>query len=201
MEVFHIKDLLSLNNIRILLLLLIVSSCTPVLNVQSNYDHEVNFSKFRNYGWYQVESPIVRADLKYNTSINQQIKAAIESELVRNGMLPADTNPDLLIAYDIALPPTLDPTSDGSLSTNFGYSYWYGYRYNYSPASVDDFRNIQEYPSGTLVIDLIDADTNELVWRGWAEADIDPISIAERDLNRVVANIMSQFPPVPLMKR
>ncbi|MCC9135913.1 DUF4136 domain-containing protein [Pontibacter silvestris] len=185
-------------------LFILISSCTPILNVQSSYDYSVNFDKFRTYGWYQVETPVTRADPEYDTSIDQQIKAAVESELVRNGMLPSDVNaPDLLIAYDIALEPRPDQVNNSTPSTNFGfgYSYWYGYRYSYSPAGVSDFRNIQEYPMGALVIDLIDANTNELVWRGWAEADIDPIGIQERDLNRVVANIMSQYPPVPNLRR
>src|SRR6266545_2726087 len=49
------------------------------------------------------------------------------------------------------------------------------------------------YDAGTLVVDLVDAHTNRLLWRGWAER-VDPVidnqDWMEETIDRVVAAIM-----------
>jgi hypothetical protein len=54
------------------------------------------------------------------------------------------------------------------------------------------------YDNGTLVIDLVDAHTEKLIWRGWAER-VDPF-IDNQDwmdmtIDRVVAEILKKLPP------
>ena len=54
------------------------------------------------------------------------------------------------------------------------------------------------YDEGTLVIDLIDARTNQLVWRGWAEnglgAQIDNQTWTEQRVEQAIDRI---FRPLP----
>jgi Domain of unknown function (DUF4136) len=54
------------------------------------------------------------------------------------------------------------------------------------------------YDAGTLVVDLMDAHTNRLLWRGWAEK-VDPVidnqDWMEETIDRVVAAIMKKLPP------
>ena len=114
-------------------------------------------------------------------------------------MQPAEESPDLLIAYDIALPATQASETDTAFAPGFGYgySYWYGYRFRYSVSELPAYRSVNDLPPGTLIIDLIETSTNQLVWRGWYEAEIDPTALGSYDLNKAVANIMSRYPPVP----
>ncbi len=51
---------------------------------------------------------------------------------------------------------------------------------------------------GTLVIDLVDASTGELVWHGWAHDTLDPTLTTEereRKVEEAVAAILARFPP------
>ena len=53
-------------------------------------------------------------------------------------------------------------------------------------------------PAGTLVVDVFDAATGELIWRGWVDnALIDPYRGVEEQeyLNELVAEILKDFPP------
>ena len=57
---------------------------------------------------------------------------------------------------------------------------------------------VENYDQGTLVLDIVDGRSNELVWRGTAQARIDPSNSPEerqRRINEAVRKILDRFPP------
>lgn len=182
-------------------LLLLLTNCTVGPEISSTYNKSANFSIYQTYAWHKAElpTPTIGNGPAYSPLLDQQLKQAIESELIRKGMRPDEETPDLLIAYDIALPANQATESDAEFAPGFGfgYSYWYGYRYRYTTSALADYKSVSQLAPGTLIIDLIDANTNELIWRGWHQADIDPTTSGDHDSNKAVANIMSRYPPVP----
>jgi hypothetical protein len=54
------------------------------------------------------------------------------------------------------------------------------------------------YEAGTLVIDVIDARTNRLIWRGWAQGAVKGMLENEdtmaRQINQGVARMFEEFP-------
>lgn len=190
-----------------LFMLSLLTGCATIPDVQTDYDRSVNFMTYQTFDWYPTEVPPGTAepgDTPYSTLLDKRIKEAIASEMVKEGINPSTTNPGLLVAYDVSIETAQAPDNNYVFPPGFGYgySYWYGYRYNYGYAGIPAFRSIREYRVGTLVIDLIDRNTNQLVWRGWSEAVIDPSGpIESREINRIVANILSRFPPTPDITR
>ncbi len=74
---------------------------------------------------------------------------------------------------------------------HFGLSPYYGSSY-YGPAIV------RQYVQGTLVLDIVDGRTNELIWRGWAtdRLDDDPKPKQVRHyVTAAVQKILEEFPP------
>ncbi|WP_187262132.1 DUF4136 domain-containing protein [Pontibacter beigongshangensis] len=180
--------------------LALLAGCGYVrLNVQSDYDRTVSFQPYRTFAFYEpeVSMQLNGETPQYNTSIDEQLKAAIASELVIKGLTPAtDTTPDLLIAYDIAI--ETGPETESSTVVpgyGYGYGYWYGYRFNYDFAGVPTYRSIHDYQVGTLVIDFINTGLNALVWRGWADGGITVNESNQGRLNRAVSSILAQYPP------
>jgi hypothetical protein len=56
----------------------------------------------------------------------------------------------------------------------------------------------QSYLTGTLLIDIIDAASKQLVWRGTAAGEIDPgLTSRERDerIRNIVHEMLAHFPP------
>ncbi|MEJ8803670.1 DUF4136 domain-containing protein [Pontibacter sp. H249] len=182
---------------------LLCSGCAPRLSVQSTYDPEANFRFYQTFSWYTAEIPAPRqgsGSTLYSTLLDQRIKEAIASEMVKKGIKPTTDNPGLLVAYDIAIEAPQEVASaitDLAPGFGYGYGYWYGYRYRYNGAGIQNFNSINAYTSGSLLIDLIDQNTNQVVWRGTLSAEIDPVTIDVEKINRAVATIMAQFPPVP----
>jgi hypothetical protein len=70
-----------------------------------------------------------------------------------------------------------------------------GYRYG-DPMSSST--TVQEYKQGTLLIDLIDAERKQLVWRGTGQTRLRKSSTPEQREQRVrevVNAIMARYPP------
>jgi hypothetical protein len=55
-----------------------------------------------------------------------------------------------------------------------------------------------QYEAGTLVIDVLDARTNRLIWRGWAQDAVKGMLTNQdtmaRQINEAVARMFAQFP-------
>jgi len=72
----------------------------------------------------------------------------------------------------------------------FGYG-GYGYGgYGYGGYGYDDYGY-----EGILILDFIDAESNELIWRGWYANDVDDGEIGEEQINKAVKHILEKFPP------
>lgn len=56
--------------------------------------------------------------------------------------------------------------------------------------------HVYPYREGTLIIDLMNPKTNNLVWRGWATVELGMITREQTEeiTNRVVAKIFRRFP-------
>jgi len=53
------------------------------------------------------------------------------------------------------------------------------------------------YTEGTLILDLIDAGSRELVWRGWASEPVSEVGPGPEKVRRFVEAILARFPPAP----
>jgi len=88
----------------------------------------------------------------------------------------------------------------GFLYSPWRYSYPFGYwpyhrgygSYGYGYGWYGNYR----FLDGTLIIDVIDPATSELVWRGWFSGIIKrDRTIDEKELDKAVKEILKQFPP------
>jgi hypothetical protein len=109
---------------------------------------------------------------------------AIEKKMIAKGYERAVTGqPDLLIHYHASVNQRLDV---------YGADRQYGYCYgNCEPQVVD-------YDQGTLVIDLVDAATSRVIWRGWSQDTMNGI-IDNQDrldelVDEAVTRMMLQLP-------
>jgi hypothetical protein len=93
-----------------------------------------------------------------------------------------ESNPTFLVAIHGGVEDKVNVSS---------YGYYYGYRGYWGGPHLD----VHQYQEGTLVIDLIDAQTKELFWRGWASQVVDQTDDPTRKINEAVAKILANFPP------
>jgi hypothetical protein len=65
--------------------------------------------------------------------------------------------------------------------------------------SYDCQPRVRRVEAGTIVLDVLDAFTNDLVWRGWARDSLDGIianqDLMERQVDAAVAAMFKELPP------
>lgn len=173
-----------MNKITILALLLIIGGCSPQIRVYSDYDPQYNLGKYATFNWQQktnIESG--NNPLYYNELNDKRIKAAVQEELTSKGYVLTEEKSDLVLHYHIII-------DDQSIVTTDPHGY-------YSPYWMNMQTNIYQYREGTLIIDLMEPKTNNLVWRGWAVSAIDAVYTPDQTdhlIKIAIGKIFRKFP-------
>jgi len=160
-------------------------SCGPTLQVFSDHDKDVNINSYNTYGWLDVkEIESKNSDARhYNELSDKRIREAVDRELGSKGFVMKTSNPQLKLHYHIIVEnkTTLMPEPQGMV---FG-PYW---EKNKMTAS--------QYREGTLIIDIMDAATNQLAWRGWATDVITEKTLKqpEEAISNTIKEIFKKFP-------
>ncbi len=170
------------------LMALLGPACSSV-RVDSDHDPSIDFTHYHTYAWAPASltppsDPTVDSNL-----FDRRVRENLKAELERRGLHPLEGpgEPGLLIAYFIRSHQHIGPSSVGSAAS---WDYPYGGIGGYW-APVD----IRQYREGTLIIDLIDAKTRQLVWRGVASRAFDDSGAKEKQVRDAVTQVMKEYPP------
>jgi hypothetical protein len=158
-----------------------LATAAEAQTISYDFDRSAPFDNFRTYAWVPgtpVPEPLV----------HQRILNAIDSQLARKGVTKVTSNADVLVAYHTAFDRNLQ-------ITGFGSGGWGGYRF---AGTRSGSARAEEIVVGTLIIDIIDARTKTIVWRGSATKDIDVnASPDKRDRNivKTTEKVFKHYPP------
>jgi hypothetical protein len=168
----------------ILLCIGVLTSCSSV-KVVSDYDTKVDFSTYKTFAFYKkgIDKASV-SDLD-----KKRIMRAIENELNKKGLVKS-TNPDILVSIFTKSREKVNVTDN-----NLGYGFGWGYNpWFFGSTNL----NINQYTEGTLFIDFIDKNKNELVWQGIGSGamKITNIDKKEERISEFVNKIILAYPPI-----
>lgn len=158
--------------------------------VSYDYDPAVDFVAFKSYRWLVKdhtgrEDPRIKNDL-----LDQRIKQAINDTLARRNYIQRENQPvDFLITYQLGIEKRTDVDE---IETGIGF----GYRFTHLGFRTDTI--VREYNEITLYIDMIDPETEKLIWRGMRTYRYqEGGTVAERQarIREIVAEILAGFPP------
>ena len=151
--------------------------------VDVDYDKAVDFAKYKSFAWVPFQEPLP------NQVNNIRLTRAIEAGLTAKGLAKADSaaTTDIYVHFQGKVEKKVDP------STSQGQTPW--------QATPDqqwkiafDFKRAQ---IGTLVIELWDGKTKDVVWRAKGSEMIGSPDQAEAQINQVVAKLLGAYPPKP----
>jgi hypothetical protein len=185
------------------LLLVWLSACTSAVTVEQQPG--INFNKYRSFAWADTE---VKTQGDQNPLLNSpiaqaRIRQAVAGELAKRGIREVDRNPDFYLTTHIFVEQA-ERTVTNPPPPAAGYAYPYAVRYRggllpvnygywYSPAYYQTTRT-EQYREGTLVLDFIDAKTNNLVWRGSMADPVDDPARLGRQFAESAKDILEKFP-------
>jgi hypothetical protein len=174
-----------LRKIAIAVLIVSVSACAPMM-VSSHVRPDIDFGQYQTFDWGLPDAlPTGDPRLDANPFFNDHMKGAVERQLAARGIeLSSGGVPDLLVHYHANVSQRVDVNR---VDQQYGYCY-----------AEDCGVRVMEYEAGTLVLDIVDARTNRVVWRGWAQASfegvIDHPDRLERMVNKAVERMLGRFP-------
>lgn len=173
-----------MKNLILIAAALLAIACSPEIQVYSDHDPAYQLNNYKTFDWSQKTNiEANRNPLHYNELNDKRIKSAVFAELTSRGYILSDSKPELIIHYHIII-------DDQSVVTTEPHGYFYG------PYWMRMSTHVYPYREGTLIIDLMNPKTNNLVWRGWATVDLAMITPEQTEeiINRVVAKIFRRFP-------
>jgi len=171
--------------------LMMVGAGCATMNVQTDAapDAAQTTAGYRTYAWL----PLQAEDRAHNPALVPQVQQSADRELAAKGYQRIDSGePDFRIGWHANVE---NRTEVEQINPYYGYvwdpTFFGPYAY---PGAVA----VREYREGTLVLDVVDASTNKLVWRGSAEAEVPAsASLHERaeKIDEGVKRILEKFPP------
>jgi len=154
------------------------------MSVGSHVERGLDFATYRTFDWGPPdELPTGDPRLDGDAFFKDHVLGAVEKQLRHRG-LEMSSSPDLRIHYHASIAKRVNVSG---VDKERGYCY------------TDNCQTeISEYEAGTLVLDIVDARTNRVIWRGWAQDAVDDMlenrSTMERKINEAVTRILDRLP-------
>lgn len=163
--------------------------------VATDYDDSARFDTLRTFAWLdpvveEVEDPVLDSQL-----LTRKVQRAVADALLTRGYSrteqPADA--DFLVTYHTASRERLRDRGGFSIGLGIGRPW----RHGYGSMHVGDgyFPRIEGYQEGTLIIDVLDADSRDLIWRGWVRNTVETRNYTDEAITAAVNEIIAEFPP------
>lgn len=154
-----------------------LSLACSTMTTAVDYDHTINWSKYKTFMLAEgTKDPV--------TFSQKRIETAITTTLTSKGWQAVTSDPSIMVYTHVVL------SSQKQWNTQsmggFGYRGWGG------GATTATETNI---PIGTLIVDMVDPNTHEMVWRGTAQDQVSGGGADKGQLQDAMNAIFKNFPP------
>ncbi|MCI0570154.1 MAG: DUF4136 domain-containing protein [Myxococcaceae bacterium] len=179
-------------------LALALSACATV-QVKRDYDPNADFSAYHSFA-IRSGKVVNRTDPGVSdTLLNERVDAALKNTLKAHGLQENTESPDLYVTYVAGARERTEVESWGPEAYGgwgwggWGPDGWWGPGY-------DEFWT-RTYTEGTLIVDLVDARTKQLVWRAYSSEEVTPGKLAGPEgatfMQKVTDKVFETYPPEP----
>lgn len=154
---------------------LLMAAAVSAQKVTTDYDSNTDFTQYKTYAW-ALGSSVAQDPLWH-----QRIVSNIDRQLEAKGLKRVDSSPDVYVSYNSGLKEDVSIQGFGSGRPWFGGSF-----------SANKVTRVE----GTLLVQLHDARSKQLIWRGIATET----ASEKRDKNiskleKTVQKLFKQYPP------
>lgn len=172
------------------LALLALAACA--VRPPHEFDSGANFAALQTFQWLEpeygeggvaVEHPVLESPL-----LGRRVERAVTDVLQEKGFRAVEAEPDFFVTYHTAQGER-ERRSAGYVQLGYGrYDPFFG-----TGILLD--MTPRDFQEGTLIIDIVDAKTDELIWRGWRSAYLSQRNFEQAEVDEAVRYILSAFPP------
>jgi Domain of unknown function (DUF4136) len=160
-------------------IVLLTAAASFAQQVKTDYDRTADFTHYKTYSWEKVQTQ--------NPLWVSRIKEAVSSALAAKGWTEASSGASVSI---VAIEMTRNQQTLDTFYNGFGGGWRWGGGFGDATTTVDT------YKVGTLVVDLFDANTKKLIWRGSSSDTLSDKSDKNiTNLDKGVQKMFNHFPP------
>jgi hypothetical protein len=158
------------------LCVLALAGCAVKSSVHAYAEPGADMRRFNDYMWGPTDRTATGDPRLDNNEIFQgRVQAAVERQLAARGLTKATSGPaSLLVHYHASVSQRIDLSEREPFDR------------------CPDCKPFI-YDAGTLVIDLVAADTGKVLWRGWSEGNIDGIVSDQRWMEERIENDVTRI--------
>lgn len=168
-------------------LFILAAVSAAATDIYVDFDRSGRFSWYKTYAYAETEETSLKG---HNDLMHSRIKNAIEHYLSQGRMTENNDDPNLFVTYHAVSSQAMrvDPVSFG-VGFGGGWArdpYWGGVGISTANSST--------YEQGTLIIDIWEAETKKLVWRGVAvDAFVDDPKKADKKINNAIEKMIKKW--------
>jgi Domain of unknown function (DUF4136) len=164
-------------------LILLFAGQASAQQVKTDYDRSANFAQYKTYSWEHVKTQ--------DALDVDRIKSAVNAALAAKGWTQVDSGGDVSI---VAVEMTRDQQTLNTFYNGFGGGW--GWRRFGGGGFGDATTTTETYKVGTVVVDLFDTKTKQLIWRGTTSDTLSNKSDKNiKNLDKGAEKMFKQFPP------
>lgn len=168
-----------------LCIIFVLIGCASNKNISQDFKPGTDFTRIKTFAWHNISSAIPDSN-------NVAIQHAIEQHLLQQGLQLVTAHPDAILNLSI-----ITQKSSGS-GTGLGLSLGLPIG-NHGAIGLGTSKLLgrDSKQEGLIVLDITSTKTNQVIWRGTAEAV--PLHYFllrnEAQLNEILKRLVAQFPP------
>ena len=149
--------------------------------VKTDYDRSANFAQYKTYSWQDVKTK--------DPLWVDRIKSDVDAALTAKGWKQVPSGGNIsLVAMEVT-------TNQQTLNTYYDNSGGFGRRFRGGGFGTST-TTVDNYKVGTLVLDMVDSQTQKMVWRGSASDALSNKSDKNiKNLDKGVQKMLKNFPP------
>jgi Domain of unknown function (DUF4136) len=196
---------------------LFMLACARGQEIHYNYDRGANFQSYRTYRWIDPQTgpngpskadvpaglpnlpigppPMSGINVQDDQLLDQDIKRAVDAQLVEKGLTKVDKDGDLLVTYQAHVREEKSINLWGSGTTG-----WWGVGPYWGGGLSSVQGQTHTIPVGTLVVALYDPARKQLIWRGDASKTVDLKKDPTKNygnLQKAAIKLFKNYPPQP----
>ncbi len=161
---------------------MLADNSTFAQRVKTDFDNSTDFTQFATFMW-------IREPITTNPHIRHRIVEGVNRALAVRGLKLATSDADLAIAAHAA-------TEELTRDTFYNGGGWRGGGWSWLGGIDPDTATGSRRQVGTLVVDVFDARTKMVIWRGTASKTFSDNSRKNGDrVNKAVTKMFRKFPP------
>jgi hypothetical protein len=184
-------------------LILLAVTAGFAMSVKSDYEKSFDFTQLHTFAFKTDRAS--NDPLSTNTLEAGRIQNALTAQLESNGFTQSSQNPDFIVAFysrtkqktQVQSTPGFGPGFGPGIGRfgygrGFGWGYGIPYRARWRWGVGPDIWTTN-YTQGCVMADIIDARTNELVWRGRVTDTVNGIGQSEKQADQAAKDLVSHF--------